>query len=95
MGYTITSIQEAESIIRNVSLYTTIGLAVAETEGEKQFILERIALELGMSLPDLREMVKKFDMDLEPGTPMDISEYLKQWGEKEAKRRTEIYGKSE
>ena len=84
MGYVIESVLEAEKMLRKISFYTVIGLGAATTEGQKQFILERIHLELGLSVKDVRE---KFGAV--PGEAFDISAFLVAWEVAEARCNSE------
>jgi hypothetical protein len=81
-GYVFTSPREVESAIRHTSLYVAIGLCFAETAGQKQFIFECIARELGMSIADLRTM----SFPAKPGEPFDIQEFVDEFDKREKER---------
>lgn len=81
MGYVIVSIEEVEKIIRTVGLYAIWGLSRAETAEQKQFMLERIVIELGMNLQDIRNTFY-----CAKGEEMDLSQLIETWEDREAKR---------
>jgi hypothetical protein len=81
-GYVFTSPREIESAIRHTSLYVVIGLCFAETAGQKQFIFECIARELGMSIAELRTM----PFPVMHGEPFDIQKYIDEFDKREKER---------
>jgi hypothetical protein len=78
-GYEFQSTGELIRAVRTISLFVAYGLTQAETAEQKQFMLERIAIELGMSLVTMREKLGAL-----PGEPMDIDFLIETWEHKEA-----------
>jgi len=82
MGYEFSSVDELMNAVKHVSLYAALGLTLAETAGQKQFILECIARELGMSIAELRTMT----FPALPGEPFDIADFVDEFDRREGNR---------